>query len=482
MKSIAATAACLVLMTSSFVPVFSQDDDAFNGTGGGLPRATPPPTLEKQDWEGKIADNYTALFYFRKSNTSDKNEFVDKWSKMEAPRDWWWDMVFDCFKEDGRCRKERSLRGLQEARTAYIRVLFGDTQGQTVSNEAKDIFYRAAKTWSFAITENNLFPANLLMAVGSRTDPVNLGMGCAITDDTFYVAPSNSDEPATLTILAQVAPIDGLRGILAQAGPCIVADDVNGRRQSYLGRMTFDEPDFNAQLASDPNALFNTVLHEMGHILGIGTLWLPGFLRLGSVPGAPREPTFSGEQAIAANALFTDSEIPNDFVQVESEGGQGTANSHWDDGIYANELMTGFLNSGSNPLSILTIASLRDIGLVVDDCAGEDYGGYVRDVEACASFFNQTLISQDGNTTFTFPLPTDDPLSNLTPWEIAGIAIGGFAILALVGLACSWACSTMQQQKSGPIKDERRTEIPEAKPVSDGVPVQDPNQQSIHIS
>jgi hypothetical protein len=57
-------------------------------------------------------------------------------------------------------------------------------------------------------------------------------------------------------------------------------------------------------------------------------------------------------------------------VPVEGTGGPGTRNSHWRETVFKNELMTGFLNNGSNPLSIVTIASLADMGYVVD--SGED--------------------------------------------------------------------------------------------------------------
>jgi hypothetical protein len=41
-------------------------------------------------------------------------------------------------------------------------------------------------------------------------------------------------------------------------------------------------------------------------------------------------------------------------------------NSHWRDGVFDPELMTGFLDAGSNPLSVVTIASLADLGYTVD--------------------------------------------------------------------------------------------------------------------
>ena len=93
------------------------------------------------------------------------------------------------------------------------------------------------------------------------------------------------------------------------------------------GIMTFDTPDFNAQLESNAQALFNTVLHEMGHILGIGTLWRPQFLEnpvFGfGPPNFNNQPTFTGAEAGVANAQLTQIGAPQ--VLVENSGGQGTA-------------------------------------------------------------------------------------------------------------------------------------------------------------
>jgi len=51
--------------------------------------------------------------------------------------------------------------------------------------------------------------------------------------------------------------------------------------------------------------------------------------------------------------------------------GTGTINSHWREAVLRNELMTGYLNSGENPLSVLTVASLKDLGYVVDEAKAD---------------------------------------------------------------------------------------------------------------
>ena len=53
-------------------------------------------------------------------------------------------------------------------------------------------------------------------------------------------------------------------------------------------------------------------------------------------------------------------------VPIETEGGPGTAEGHWSERVFDNELMTGWLDSGTNPISRLTIASMADLGYVVD--------------------------------------------------------------------------------------------------------------------
>jgi hypothetical protein len=60
-------------------------------------------------------------------------------------------------------------------------------------------------------------------------------------------------------------------------------------------------------------------------------------------------------------------------VPVENLGGPGTRDAHWRETTFGNELMTGFLNPGSNPVSRLTIASLADLGYQVGFATAEPY-------------------------------------------------------------------------------------------------------------
>ena len=47
-------------------------------------------------------------------------------------------------------------------------------------------------------------------------------------------------------------------------------------------------------------------------------------------------------------------------VPVENNGGPGTADSHWRETLFRNELMSGFIAASNNPLSRLTVGSLQE--------------------------------------------------------------------------------------------------------------------------
>ena len=94
-------------------------------------------------WEYNPAENFTALYHYR-MNEVNETEFVEELSKHKKPLKWLFKML-KCKVDKTRClRKLRSLRGLQESSENYIRVLFGDNEGPSVSAAAKSIFQQAA--------------------------------------------------------------------------------------------------------------------------------------------------------------------------------------------------------------------------------------------------------------------------------------------------------------------------------------------------
>ncbi len=152
-------------------------------------------------------------------------------------------------------------------------------------------------------------------------------------------------------------PIDGPGMILGGAGPAFV------RTSDFLtisGVMIFDVDDLDFL---DQIGLFEEVIvHEMGHVLGVGTLWNVNRPDLGIVrnllQGSFEEPYFSGHKA----NVFWNAEGGVDKLPIENIGGPGTRFGHWRESVLGNELMTGFLNLGENPLSRITAGSMEDLG------------------------------------------------------------------------------------------------------------------------
>jgi len=84
------------------------------------------------------------------------------------------------------------------------------------------------------------------------------------------------------------------------------------------------------------------------------------------------DPKFTGTQALAAyNSIFggAATSVPVDDTEIE-----GTADSHWRESVLGNELMTGFLGPGTtNPLSVITLASMADLGYSVNLALADPY-------------------------------------------------------------------------------------------------------------
>ena len=152
-----------------------------------------------------------------------------------------------------------------------------------------------------------------------------------------------------LSITAELVPIDGRYGILGSAGPTAL------RSGSYLpitGSMRFDSAD--ASYYSSVGLFDDIVLHEMLHTVGVGTIWKYKGLLSGAGTSAP---VFTGALANAAYPATA-------LIPVENGGGSGTRDAHWEESVFRNELMSGYINS-NNDLSYMTVASLGDLGYAV---------------------------------------------------------------------------------------------------------------------
>ncbi len=171
-------------------------------------------------------------------------------------------------------------------------------------------------------------------------------------------------------ILAQGVNIDGSGRVLGQAGPTHLRPTGTAPSASLpaKGIMSFDTADL-ADMAS-AGTLDDVITHEMGHVLGIGTLWSEKGLIRGA--GGPN-PTFRGTGAMDEYRALRGGTGGRRAVPVENTGGSGTADGHWRETVFRNELMSGFIAEPGNPLSRITAASLGDLGYQVDIDAAEPY-------------------------------------------------------------------------------------------------------------
>lgn len=173
-------------------------------------------------------------------------------------------------------------------------------------------------------------------------------------------------------IEAQGTPIDGPGGILGQAGPRFI------RPSSHLpvkGIMSFDTADLD-QMEAD-GSLEDVILHEMGHVLGFGTIWGEEFLGL-LVGKGTVDPTFVGASAMREYGLLRQRADPANTadptpVPVANTGGEGTRDGHWREVVFGDELLTGFLSGAVRPISRMSVGCFEDMGYLVDYAAADEY-------------------------------------------------------------------------------------------------------------
>ena len=196
-------------------------------------------------------------------------------------------------------------------------------------------------------------------------------------DITCTGYPSTIDD---LYICAREESIDGPDGILGSAATVYTqySGEINPLTgQEYVvalsGIMFFDSEDI-AVLMND-GTFDEVVFHEMGHVLGLGSLWIDnGLYNIGFDEYA------SGTHAADEwSAIGCSGPLP-----VETDGGDGTAGSHWDDVCLKDEVMSGYLSGTSQPLSRITIGSFEDMGYKVDYNQADTFS--TNDLGACGHY------------------------------------------------------------------------------------------------
>ncbi|UCG87269.1 MAG: hypothetical protein JSW71_01615 [Gemmatimonadota bacterium] len=203
-----------------------------------------------------------------------------------------------------------------------------------------------------------------------------------------------------LVIYVTLDSIDGAYGVLGQAGPCMIR---TGSGLPVLGGMRFDVSDLTRLETNGELQL--VILHEMGHVLGFGTLWPTSTFNLlqspsDTAPAAIVDSYFSGAAAIAAfDSISTSPYTAGEKVPVENDNtrfGVGSLNGHWRESVFDSELMTPQFNSGvPNELSAVTVASLEDMGYQVVRAFSDSYAWPAPAAVAAARASSATVMVDD---------------------------------------------------------------------------------------
>ena len=229
-----------------------------------------------------------------------------------------------------------------------------------VTDSQAEAFEDAVDFWSAILADTELSDVPLGQDVAPGCWDITTDQRIGTVDD--------------LVIVASVREIDGEDGVLARAGPCVIR---GGSRLPAVGALELDATDL-ARLEEEGNLkdVEEVILHEIGHVLGIGTVWVDhGLLRNPSIHNSGADTHFTGPLAIAAfdergGASYDDGEK----VPVENASGPGAADSHWRESVLGHELLTPFQAAGERDLlSLITVQSLADLGYSVKVGLAEIY-------------------------------------------------------------------------------------------------------------
>ena len=224
---------------------------------------------------------------------------------------------------------------------------------------------------------------------------------CRTSIRTYEEAVSVVDD---LMISAAVVEIDGVDGTLGNAGFCGIRDQP---QLPWYGIMQFDAADLEAMETN--GTLESVILHEMGHVLGIGTLWgYLGLLRNPSLEAGREVDTFLplplavGAFDQAGGVGYT----AGGKVPVENSGTRpGSDDGHWRESVFGQELMVWAIAPGTSPpLSAVTIASLADLGYTVRMNLADSY----RLPDAAALRIHRMHAIHLGNDVLRIPIEVRD--------------------------------------------------------------------------
>ena len=242
-------------------------------------------------------------------------------------------------------------------------LIFSSAFGQSARHETFDIELVFINENDFTSKEKEI-----ILSAGRRWESIIRG---DLPDVDFSIYPQYEWVASLEATIYINDTIDDLRifveassliGVAGRGGPDALRD---GTMLPIMGSIIIDKDKM-----VDEYSLFNVARHEIGHVLGIGTLWYD-LIGNPSQNNPEADTYFRGPLArkafnVAGGASYTAGEK----VPVENGGDD----AHWRESVFIDELMAPVYTLGyAEPLSAITVQALADLGYSVDVTQADAY-------------------------------------------------------------------------------------------------------------
>ena len=240
--------------------------------------------------------------------------------------------------------------GKKAPHLAYnIEIIFVD---ETLSSHQKNIILQAARQWESVIDKD--MPDMIFQTITQQGNvTVTINHTLRFYEHIFR------DKIDDMVIFVKTEAIPG--SVLGKGASFSFTRPPFKRDIPFIGEITLSHELLRNYEDAD---LYLVALHEMGHVLGIG---IPIFEnQCASDPFSG--PYFPGEKSIEAFNQAGGTDYPYGKVPVEPDL------SHWRENILGDELMTPSIYfDRKQPLSLITIQALADLGYPVNVTQAEPY-------------------------------------------------------------------------------------------------------------
>ena len=210
------------------------------------------------------------------------------------------------------------------------------------TTEEREMWYRVVNRWESAVqTELPDYEFSEALVIECGDHSIRIPAGEQIDDLRIYI--TKYDEP----------PLEVPERSRGYGGPKIVRGSNSMPSMPIIGCIGIKQ-----ELPTHFD-LWTVGLHEIGHVLGIGTIWNDS----GMLRGLNADAHFAGPQAIAAFEQDGGTNYQGAKVPTEQDG------AHWHFSVLLGEIMS---KSGVF-LSAITLGALSDLGYSVDLSAADPY-------------------------------------------------------------------------------------------------------------